>query len=101
MRNWSISRQSVMRSIIFNALWSLLGKRRLALLLHRKGSCPLLAQSGHRDTLNQCLLLGVKRTSQECAAMSASDPKADISRLELLLCNPAPKPHFAVRKSLL
>src|SRR5262249_30645455 len=24
--------------------------------------CPLLAQSGHPDTLNQCLLLGVKRT---------------------------------------
>jgi hypothetical protein len=24
--------------------------------------CLLLAQSGHPDTLNQCLLLGVKRT---------------------------------------
>src|SRR6516164_2776127 len=24
--------------------------------------CPLLAQSGHRDPLNQCPLLGVKRT---------------------------------------
>jgi hypothetical protein len=24
--------------------------------------CPLLALSGHRDTLNQCLLSGVKRT---------------------------------------
>src|SRR6516225_10312634 len=27
--------------------------------------CPLLAQSGHRDTLNQCPLLGVKRTWTE------------------------------------
>jgi hypothetical protein len=24
--------------------------------------CPLLAQSGHHDPLNQCPLLGVKRT---------------------------------------
>ena len=29
------------------------------------GQCPLLAQSGHRDALNQCPLLGVKRTSAE------------------------------------
>jgi hypothetical protein len=25
--------------------------------------CPLVAQSGHPDALNQCPLLGVKRTS--------------------------------------
>ena len=28
----------------------------------RSLACPLLAQSGHRDTLNQCPFLGVKRT---------------------------------------
>src|SRR5215469_12025583 len=33
--------------------------------------CPLLAQSGHRATEFQCRLLGVKRTSEESAAMSA------------------------------
>jgi hypothetical protein len=27
--------------------------------------CLLLAQSGHRDTLNQCPFLGVKRTSTQ------------------------------------
>jgi putative ABC transport system substrate-binding protein len=27
-----------------------------------------LTQSGHPDLLNQCTLLGVKRTSEECAA---------------------------------
>jgi hypothetical protein len=38
-------------------------------------ACLLLAQSGHLDTLNQCPLLGVKRTSQFAGVMSASDPK--------------------------
>ena len=33
-----------------------------------------MAQSGLHDPLNQCPLLGVKRTSEECAAMSAFDP---------------------------
>src|SRR5215472_16377764 len=37
--------------------------------------CLLLAQSGHHAAEFQCLLLGVKRTSEECAAMSAFDPK--------------------------
>ena len=36
--------------------------------------CPLLAQSGHPDTVNQCLLLGVKRTSPGLSEMSAYDP---------------------------
>jgi uncharacterized MAPEG superfamily protein len=36
---------------------------------------PLLAQSGHPDTLTQCPLSGVKRTSRGHASMSASDPK--------------------------
>jgi enamine deaminase RidA (YjgF/YER057c/UK114 family) len=31
----------------------------------------LLAQSGHHDTINQCPLLGVKRTSVELSEMSA------------------------------
>ena len=34
-----------------------------------------LAQSGHRDALNQCPLLGVKRTLIGGAPMSAIDPK--------------------------
>ena len=37
--------------------------------------CPLLAQSGHRDALNQCPLLGVKRTCLVQVAMTANDPK--------------------------
>ena len=32
-------------------------------------------QSGHPDTLSQCPLLGVKRTSGYGASMSANDPK--------------------------
>ena len=36
------------------------------------GLCPLMAQSGHHAAKFQSLLLGVKRTSEECAAMSAS-----------------------------
>ena len=39
------------------------------------GACPLLAQSGHFVAEFQCPLLGVKRTSQIQAAMSANDPK--------------------------
>ena len=34
-----------------------------------------MAQSGHSDTFNQCLLLGVKRTLIGSAPMSAFDPK--------------------------
>src|SRR5262249_31204307 len=37
--------------------------------------CLLLSQSGHPDTLNQCPLLGVKRTSVAPSPMSAFDPK--------------------------
>ena len=37
--------------------------------------CPLLAQSGHADRLNQCPLSGVKRTSGEGVSMFAFDPK--------------------------
>ena len=33
---------------------------------------PEMAQSGHHVAEFQCLLLGAKRTSEECAAMSAS-----------------------------
>src|SRR5262249_7865668 len=42
--------------------------------------CPLLALSGHLDPLNQCPLLGVKRTLCGRAAMSAFDPKRTFSR---------------------
>jgi hypothetical protein len=37
-----------------------------------------MAQSGHPNTLNQCLLLGVKRTLPKRPLMSAFDPKRDI-----------------------
>jgi hypothetical protein len=37
--------------------------------------CPELAQSGHSIRAEQCPLLGVKRTSEIEAAMSAYDPK--------------------------
>jgi hypothetical protein len=52
---------------------------------------PLLAQSGHPDTLNQCLLLGVKRTWTERYEMSAYDPKRTFAirvthNTELSLC---------------
>jgi hypothetical protein len=36
---------------------------------------PLLAQSGHPDTLDQCPLLGAKRTFLQLTSMSAFDPK--------------------------
>ena len=42
--------------------------------------CPLLAHSGHPDALNQCPLLGVKRTSLGHASMSAFDPKRTFGR---------------------
>jgi hypothetical protein len=37
--------------------------------------CLLLAQSRHHDPLNQCPLLGVKRTLDGMSGMSANDPK--------------------------
>jgi hypothetical protein len=42
---------------------------------------PLLAQSGHSDTLNQCPLLGAKRTFSRSLAMSAFDPKRTFASL--------------------
>jgi hypothetical protein len=44
---------------------------------------PLLAQSGHLDAVDQCPLLGVKRTCLFALHMSAIDPK----RTSLLLKN--------------
>src|SRR6516165_553047 len=42
--------------------------------------CLLLAQSGHPDALNQCPLLGVKRTSRGHAPMSGFfDPKRTLA----------------------
>jgi hypothetical protein len=43
-----------------------------------------MAQSGHPNTLNQCLLLGVKRTLPKRPLMSAFDPKRDIRSWVLL-----------------
>src|SRR5262249_940651 len=40
-----------------------------------KSGCLLLAQSGRPDALNQCPLLGVKRTLRRRTPMSAFDPK--------------------------
>jgi len=44
-------------------------------------ACPLLAQSGHRDGLNQCLLSRVKRTLVQLASMSVIDPKRTLAAL--------------------
>jgi len=41
--------------------------------------CPLLAQSGHANTVIQCLLLGGKRTWPGHDGMSANDPKRTFS----------------------
>src|SRR6516225_1335318 len=66
-----------------------------------RGQCPLLAQSGHPDTLNQCPLLGVKRTFVPALRMVDPDP----TRTSRLLCedhsglrlaNFTTFPHFAV-----
>jgi len=44
-------------------------------VLYRSPECPLLAQNGHSIRVDRCPLSRVKRTSQECTAMSAYDPK--------------------------
>ena len=44
-------------------------------LIRGNARCPLLAKSRHPNSLNECPLLGVKRTLVGDAAMSASDPK--------------------------
>jgi hypothetical protein len=41
----------------------------------RSPECPLLALSGHSASARPCPLLGVKRTSNRQASMSAYDPK--------------------------
>ena len=41
----------------------------------RVSMIPLMAQSGQSDRTRVCPLLGVKRTSQTDAVMSANDPK--------------------------
>jgi hypothetical protein len=47
-----------------------------------------LARSGHPDTLKQCLLSRVKRTSPFQSVMSAFGPKTDIGQLPNLACKP-------------
>ena len=64
-------------------------------------ACPLLAQSGHSTTEFQCPLLGVKRTSEECAAMSAFDPKRTLTAQDCCRAKITPEPHFAGRKFLM
>ena len=49
--------------------------------------CLLLAQSGHPDTLNQCPLLGVKRTSRnlgECPLLTQSAQLSRSAPIEVL-----------------
>ena len=53
-------------------------------VIEYRRQCPLLAHSGHRDMLNQCPLLGVKRTLRGRASMSANDPKRKSERYNLL-----------------
>jgi hypothetical protein len=43
--------------------------------------CPLLALSRHSKSLDQCPLLGVKRTCARRHAMSAFDPKRTFGKL--------------------
>jgi Cyclic nucleotide-binding domain len=52
---------------------------RIAILL--RCMSLLLAQSGHPDSVSQCPLLGVKRTSAGISGMSAHDPKRKGARL--------------------
>ena len=52
-----------------------------------KLSSPLDTKSYEFCCSAECPLLGVKQTVLGGIAMSAFDPKADMSRLELLLCN--------------
>jgi hypothetical protein len=61
-----------------------LGRRkgdRITTFFCRSAECPLLAQSEHPDALNQCPLLGVKRTLPKRPPMSAFDPKRTLIRL--------------------
>jgi hypothetical protein len=48
-------------------------------------SRPHMAQSGHADRGNECLLLGVKRKSRGRASMSAFDRKRTRSRFKPML----------------
>src|SRR5262249_30246313 len=52
-------------------------------------SLPFLAQSGHPNGLNQCPLLGVKRTLIRGAPMSAFDPKRTSAALPACAAAPA------------
>jgi len=63
-------------------------------------SRPHMAQSGHPSRAQPCPLLGVKRTSQIKAAMSAFDPKRTL-RFTIAAVQLSPEPHFVSRKSLL
>src|SRR6516165_1667824 len=58
--------------------WELLYRadgNRITTFLTAAQECPLLAQNGHHNRAQRCLLLGVKRTSRLRCGMSASDPK--------------------------
>src|SRR5262249_35417453 len=76
---WQPLPQSPLQREIRTAL--LLGNRSTRdevrrILLQRMS--PLLARSRYRGCPQQCLLSEVMRTSQECTAISANDPKADM-----------------------
>src|SRR3974377_2060034 len=77
-RNGISTTQAVMRISRWRGSWILqfAGETRTWLREWRDPPdlCPLLAQSGHPNTLNRCPLLGVKRTlnghAQECAPVA-------------------------------
>ena len=54
--------------------------------------CLLLAQSGHSDCRNECLLLEVKRTLLERARMSPSDPERRFATTVFRVSNFAQSP---------
>jgi hypothetical protein len=55
----------------------------------------------HASRAIECPLLGEKRTSQECAVMSACDPKRTFALHDCCCATLMPKAHFVDRKSVL
>jgi hypothetical protein len=55
------------------------------MILFRGIQCPLLAQSGHPDALNQCPLFGGKADIGQTYGTVRLLPKAEVTRAILLL----------------
>ena len=94
-----------LRTPVLSGQWEQLGHYRSRLLIQinrcRSAECLLLAQSGHARRLQQCPLLGVKRTLNRRASMSAFDPKRTFALYDCCCAKEGLNPHFAGRKSLL